>query len=324
MSVTPIRENGSMTAVPLPLLPAGPPVHPALAEMHPAVAEWFRRRFPEGPTAPQEEAWPHDRRRATTPWSPRPPVRARRSPRSSCASTASTAPTSAGEEIDGVARVVYVSPLKALAVDIAENLERPLAEIAEVAAELGLDAPDVRVGGAHRRHHRARSAPRWCASRRASWSPPPSRSTCSSPARRAATRCARSRPSSSTRSTRSRATSAARTSRSRSSGSRRCASSARTGSGSRPRSARSRRSAGCSSATGRCRSIVDAGHQRDLDLALELPEGELPCYLVIRGLRSCNENLCPAFLYNNRLLPGTGEFTNRIKTKIKEQGNQMR
>ena len=43
-----------MTALPLPLLPAGPPVHPALAGMHPAVAEWFRRRFPEGPTAPQE------------------------------------------------------------------------------------------------------------------------------------------------------------------------------------------------------------------------------------------------------------------------------
>ena len=55
-----------MTAVPLPLLPAGPDagegvhpaLHPALAGMHPAVAEWFRRRFPDGPTAPQEEAWP--------------------------------------------------------------------------------------------------------------------------------------------------------------------------------------------------------------------------------------------------------------------------
>ena len=90
----------------------------------------------------------------------------------------------AGEEIDGVARVVYVSPLKALAVDIAENLERPLAEIAVVAAELGLAA---------RRTSGWRCAPatppssqrtRWCASRRASWSPPPSRSTCSSPARR--------------------------------------------------------------------------------------------------------------------------------------------
>ncbi|MDP8970899.1 MAG: DEAD/DEAH box helicase, partial [Actinomycetota bacterium] len=51
----------------------------------------------------------------------------------------------AGEPIEGIARVVYVSPLKALAVDIAENLQRPLREIAEVAAELGLAAPDIAV-----------------------------------------------------------------------------------------------------------------------------------------------------------------------------------
>ena len=41
--------------------------------------------------------------------------------------------------------MVYVSPLKALAVDIWQNLERPLAEIAEVAAELGMTAPTIRV-----------------------------------------------------------------------------------------------------------------------------------------------------------------------------------
>ena len=26
---------------------------------HPAVAEWFRRRFPDGPTRPQAEGWVH-------------------------------------------------------------------------------------------------------------------------------------------------------------------------------------------------------------------------------------------------------------------------
>ena len=41
--------------------------------------------------------------------------------------------------------VVYVSPLKALAADIQQNLEIPLAEIREVARELGLPAPDLRV-----------------------------------------------------------------------------------------------------------------------------------------------------------------------------------
>src|SRR5207244_4082980 len=42
-------------------------------------------------------------------------------------------------------QVVYVSPLKALAVDIHQNLETPLREIAEVADELGLGAPEIRV-----------------------------------------------------------------------------------------------------------------------------------------------------------------------------------
>ena len=38
-----------------------------------------------------------------------------------------------GQDIAGATRVVYVSPLKALAVDIAQNLERPLAEIGALA-----------------------------------------------------------------------------------------------------------------------------------------------------------------------------------------------
>ncbi|HET7015328.1 MAG TPA: DEAD/DEAH box helicase, partial [Streptosporangiaceae bacterium] len=42
-------------------------------------------------------------------------------------------------------QVVYVSPLKALAVDIWQNLEQPLAEIAGTAAELGLPAPRIRI-----------------------------------------------------------------------------------------------------------------------------------------------------------------------------------
>src|SRR6266516_952781 len=111
---------------------------------HPAVAEWFRRRFPDGPTEAQAQGWPHI---------------------ASGADTLIAAPTGSGKTLAaflvaidrlyrehdrGVdvsigTRVVYVSPLKALAVDIGENLERPLAEIADVAAELGLDAPEIRV-----------------------------------------------------------------------------------------------------------------------------------------------------------------------------------
>jgi ATP-dependent helicase Lhr and Lhr-like helicase len=43
-------------------------------------------------------------------------------------------------------RVVYVSPLKALAVDVDRNLRGPLAGISQAAARLGLPAPEVTVG----------------------------------------------------------------------------------------------------------------------------------------------------------------------------------
>jgi ATP-dependent helicase Lhr and Lhr-like helicase len=43
-------------------------------------------------------------------------------------------------------RVLYVSPLKALAVDVERNLRAPLAGIGQAAARLGLPRPDIRVG----------------------------------------------------------------------------------------------------------------------------------------------------------------------------------
>jgi ATP-dependent Lhr-like helicase len=52
----------------------------------------------------------------------------------------------AGESIEGATRVVYLSPLKALAVDIHTNLEEPLDEIAEVARELGYEPAPITVG----------------------------------------------------------------------------------------------------------------------------------------------------------------------------------
>ncbi|MDQ2815321.1 MAG: DEAD/DEAH box helicase, partial [Actinomycetota bacterium] len=42
-------------------------------------------------------------------------------------------------------QVIYVSPLKALATDIQQNLEAPLREIAAMATELGLSSPAIRV-----------------------------------------------------------------------------------------------------------------------------------------------------------------------------------
>ncbi len=115
-----------------------------LTGFHPAVRAWFEARFPDGPTEAQWAGWP---------------------PIASGQDTLIAAPTGSGktlaaflvcidqlyraaergEVLEGATQVVYVSPLKALAVDIRHNLETPLGEIGQVAARLGMEAPDLRV-----------------------------------------------------------------------------------------------------------------------------------------------------------------------------------
>ncbi len=135
-----------------------------LESFHPAVRAWFGGRFPAGPTEPQAAGWGE--------------IAAGRH-------TLIAAPTGSGKTLaaflvcidrfyrahdlacehdlycghdagapDGPGaaspagsgpQVVYVSPLKALATDIQQNLEAPLREIAAVAGQLGLRPPAVRV-----------------------------------------------------------------------------------------------------------------------------------------------------------------------------------
>src|SRR5699024_3079609 len=47
---------------------------------------------------------------------------------------------------EGGVKVLYISPLKALGVDIERNLRVPLAGIARVAQRLGVDEPDISIG----------------------------------------------------------------------------------------------------------------------------------------------------------------------------------
>jgi ATP-dependent Lhr-like helicase len=115
-----------------------------LARFHPAVRGWFERRFADGPTEAQARGWPAI-------------VAGRHS--LVCAPTGSGKTLAgflaaidalyhaheAGERIEGATQVVYLSPLKALAVDIHANLEEPLAEIAEVARELGYEPAPITV-----------------------------------------------------------------------------------------------------------------------------------------------------------------------------------
>ena len=120
---------------------APPPVAPGV-EFHPAVAEWFRRTF-GAPTDAQRAGWRHV---------------------ASGRDTLISAPTGSGKTlaaflagIDGLVRraeagtlgdetaIVYVSPLKALGNDIRRNLEAPLEGIAAVAREMGCGLPTIRT-----------------------------------------------------------------------------------------------------------------------------------------------------------------------------------
>ncbi|HWC87149.1 MAG TPA: DEAD/DEAH box helicase [Solirubrobacteraceae bacterium] len=117
---------------------------PVLERFHPAVRVWFERRFADGPTEAQAGGWPAI-------------VAGRHT--LICAPTGSGKTLAgflaaidalyraheAGEAIEGATRVVYLSPLKALAVDVHANLEEPLAEIAEVARELGYNPAPITV-----------------------------------------------------------------------------------------------------------------------------------------------------------------------------------
>src|SRR5206468_12313865 len=117
---------------------------PVLEQFHPAVRAWFERRFPDGPTEAQAGGWPAIVAGQHT---------------LVCAPTGSGKTLAgflaaidglyhaheAGQPIESVTRVVYLSPLKALAVDVHTNLEEPLAEIAEVARELGYEPAPITV-----------------------------------------------------------------------------------------------------------------------------------------------------------------------------------
>jgi ATP-dependent helicase Lhr and Lhr-like helicase len=119
-----------------------------LDSFHPAVRVWFGRRFPAGPTEPQVGGWREIAAGAHTLIAA--PTGSGKTlaaflvciDRLYSAVTADAA-DSGGER--GGPTVVYVSPLKALAADIHQNLEAPLREIAAVAGELGLGAPAIRV-----------------------------------------------------------------------------------------------------------------------------------------------------------------------------------
>ena len=114
----------------------------ALESFHPAVRDWFLKQFP-APTEPQAQAWPA--------------IKAARH-------TLIAAPTGSGKtlaaflsaiddlvwkatrgELTDETQVVYVSPLKALSNDIKINLETPLKGIQENLAATGVTGVEIRT-----------------------------------------------------------------------------------------------------------------------------------------------------------------------------------
>ncbi len=111
-----------------------------LESFHPAVAGWFRAAF-AGPTPAQVEAWPAIRAASHTLVAA--PTGSGKTLAAFLAAIDALVREGAAGALPDETRVVYVSPLKALANDIERNLKAPLAGIRAELARLG--HPDVDI-----------------------------------------------------------------------------------------------------------------------------------------------------------------------------------
>jgi ATP-dependent Lhr-like helicase len=126
----------------------------ALESFQPAVRRWFYAKFPAGPTEPQALGWPAIARGEhvliAAPTGSGKTLSAflvfvDRLHREAAARGAPLFAGGAPEREEGGVDVVYVSPLKALATDIQQNLEAPLAEISAAARARGETVPEIRA-----------------------------------------------------------------------------------------------------------------------------------------------------------------------------------
>jgi ATP-dependent Lhr-like helicase len=126
-------------------LPVVPPVHygtvtDVLGRFSAATREWFDGAFP-APTAAQLGAWESIASRAHTLV-----VAPTGSGKTLSAFLWSLDQLAATDGKDRKTKVLYISPLKALGVDVERNLRAPLVGITQTAKRLGLTPPEISVG----------------------------------------------------------------------------------------------------------------------------------------------------------------------------------
>src|SRR5947208_9642421 len=113
-----------------------------LSWAHPLVAEWFVNKFAT-PTEPQELGWPHILAGRTTLISA--PTGSGKTLAAFLACIDRLVRKALAGELQDRTEVLYISPLKALGNDIQKNLEIPLGEILQLAGERGLLMPQIRT-----------------------------------------------------------------------------------------------------------------------------------------------------------------------------------
>lgn len=108
---------------------------------HPAVAAWFQTRFAE-PTEPQLQGWPVIRGGGHVLIAS--PTGSGKTLAAFLCAIDSLVQRGVAGDLTDTTHVVYVSPLKALANDVRQNLLEPLREIRELALRSHLEMPEIR------------------------------------------------------------------------------------------------------------------------------------------------------------------------------------
>lgn len=110
---------------------------------HPVIQQWFRSRF-AAPTEPQQLGWPHLVEGSDVLIAA--PTGSGKTLTAFLAAIDRLLRLAESGDLTDEIRVVYVSPLRALSNDMHRNLEVPLAQILAVAGEMGLEIAPIRAG----------------------------------------------------------------------------------------------------------------------------------------------------------------------------------